>query len=203
MAFTTYLTVTIGTQVWMAENLRVTHYRNGEAIPNVTWDDEWADLFTGAYCEFNDDVNNVTIYGRLYNWYAVDDNRNIAPTGWHVPTDTEWKQLEMYLDMSQSEADAVGDRGTDEGGKLKESGTAHWLSPNTGATNESGFTALPGGFRGRSGDYFAMGSYAVFWSATANWSEVAWFRCLFHSYAQVGRYSDYKQHGFSVRCVKD
>ena len=141
----TYQTVKIGDQWWMAENLKVTCYRNGDAIPNITDGTTWASLSTGAYCEYNNDINNVATYGRLYNWYAVTDSRNIAPAGWHVPSDAEWKQLEMYLGMSQSEADATGWRGTDEGGKLKEVGTMHWNSPNTGATNESGFTALPGG----------------------------------------------------------
>lgn len=142
-----YQIVTIGTQVWMAENLKVTHYRNGDVIPNVTDGPTWAGLTTGAYCEYDNNVASVATYGRLYNWYAAVDTRNIAPDGWHVPSDEEWKQLETYLGMSQAEADAIGLRGSDEGGMLKETGTSHWDSPNTGATNESGFTALPGGHR--------------------------------------------------------
>jgi uncharacterized protein (TIGR02145 family) len=124
-----YQTVTIGTQVWMKENLKVTHYRNGEAIPNVTDGNVWGALTTGAYCEYNNDVNNVATYGRLYISYAVADNRNIAPTGWHVPSDAEWKQLEMTLGMSQAQADSVGWHGAPVGGKLKEAGTTHWLAP--------------------------------------------------------------------------
>ncbi len=161
-----YQTVTIGTQVWMAENLKVTHYRNGEAIPNVTDNATWEGLTTGAYSEYDNDINNVATYGRLYNWYSVSDIRNMAPAGWHVPTDAEWKQLEMYLGMSQAQADATGWRGTTEGGKLKESGTTHWISPNTGATNESGFTGLPGGYRASNGPYTDISISASFWSST-------------------------------------
>ena len=143
----TYKTVKIGNQIWMAENLKVTHYRNGDIIPNVTNNFEWAYLSTGAWCVHDNDGSYANTYGYLYNWYAVNDIRNIAPEGWHVPTDEEWKELEMYLGMSQTEADDTGYRGTNEGGKLKEAGTTHWETPNTGATNETGFSALPGGCR--------------------------------------------------------
>lgn len=207
----TYRTVKIGNQWWMAENLKVTHYRNSDAIHNVANDSVWANLTTGAYCKFNNNERNATTYGRLYNWYAVNDSRNIAPSGWHVPSEAEWRELEMYLGMSQSEADTVGWRGTDEGGKLKETGTTYWHNPNTGATNESGFSALPGGKRSYNGHYYVnnigsysnIGSCAVFWSSTEN-----------NSYAR-GRYLDivhskiyrsngtYKNHGYSVRCVKN
>jgi uncharacterized protein (TIGR02145 family) len=198
-----YQTVTIGSQEWMAENLKVTHYRNGDPIPNVTDNGTWSDLTTGAYCDYNNDVNNVATYGRLYNWYAADDSRNIAPEGWHVPTDEEWKQLEMYLGMSQAQADATGLRGTDEGGKLKEAGTTHWLSPNTGATNENGFTALPGGYRYVPGTFYSMGNDAVFWSSTEGSSSTAWYRMLDYSFSGVYRDHFDKQYGYSVRCVRD
>jgi len=198
-----YQTVTIGTQEWMAENLKVTHYRNGDPIPHVTDAATWEGLTSGAYCEYDNDGGNVATYGRLYNWYAVDDSRNIAPEGWHVPTDEEWKQLEMYLGMSQSEADDAGWRGTDEGGKLKESGTTHWASPNTGATNESGFTALPGGYRFGSGYFDGMGYLAGFWSSTEGSSSNAWYRGLGYDDAQVYRGYHYEHYGFSVRCVRD
>lgn len=200
-----YQTIKIGAQWWMAENLKVTHYRNGDAIPNVTDNTEWENLSTGAWCSYSNDNGNTDTYGLLYNWYTVDDSRNIAPTGWHVPTDEEWKQLEMYLGMSQSEADETGYRGTDEGGKLKESGTAHWHSPNTGATNESGFTALPGGHRGSDdGAYYGMGDYGRWWSATGYSSTRAWNRGLLYNYSDVYRSSlYYKPNGFSVRLVRD
>jgi uncharacterized protein (TIGR02145 family) len=139
----------------------------------------------------------------LYNWYVVDDSRNIAPEGWHVPTDEEWKALEMHLGMSQSEADEIGDRGTDEGGKLKEAGTTHWNSPNTGATNSSGFTALPGGYRFYDGRFNNMGYNGYWWSATANYTGSVWFRLLQNSRSFVYRNTGHKQLGLSVRLVKD
>lgn len=198
-----YETVVIGDQVWMAENLKVTHYRNGEEIPIVTSDTEWSNLTTGAYCSYDNDNNNVDTYGLLYNWYAVNDNRNLAPTGWHVPTDEEWKQLEMYLGMDQSEADDTGCRDTDEGNKLKETGIAHWNTPNEGATNESGFSALPGGYRSSAGTYNNIGYYTYFWSATDGDSGSAWYRFLHYDRSCVSRYGSNKQNGFSVRCIKD
>ncbi len=133
-----YKTITIGTQTWMAENLRTTKYRDGSEIPNVTDNTKWVELATGAYCNYNNTTSSDTIatYGRLYNWYAVTDSRNIAPEGWHLPTETEWRILIDYL----------GGFGV-AGGKMKETGATHWDTPNTGATNESGFTALPSGNR--------------------------------------------------------
>ena len=199
----TYRTVKIGNQWWMAENLKVTLYRNGDPIPNVTDAGTWAGLTTGACCSYDNDDTYVETYGFLYNWFAVDDSRIIAPEGWHVPTDEEWKELEMYLGMSQAEADAADWRGTDEGGKLKETGTTHWNAPNAGATNESGFFALPGGLRTLNGSFNNIWHYAFFWSSTELNSSNAWFRYLINSSAQVYRYSDYKNDGFSVRCVKD
>ena len=142
-----YHTVKIGNQEWMIENLRVKHYRNGNAVPNVTSDSEWFNLSISAYCVYDNNEVNASTYGYLYNWHAVNDSQNIAPSGWHVPSDEEWKQLEMYLGMSQAEADAYGPRSTDVGGKMKETGINYWISPNTGANNESGFTGLPGGYR--------------------------------------------------------
>ena len=198
-----YQTVTIGDQVWMAENLKVTHYRNGDPISHVTDDGEWAGLTTGAYCEFDNDSGNVAVHGRMYNWYAVDDSRNIAPAGWHVPTDDEWKQLEMYLGMSQAEADDTGQRGWPVGGELKEAGTTHWSAPNTGATNESGFTALPGGYRGLNGLFYNRQSTAYLWSSTESFSGFAWRRLLDHISAYVDRNAGREYYGFSVRCLRD
>jgi len=198
-----YQTVLIGDQCWMMENLKVTHYRNGDPIPHVTDGGTWSGLSSGAYCEYDNDPSHVPTYGRLYNWYAVDDSRGLAPEGWHVPSDDEWKQLEMYLGMSQAEADAYGWRGTDEGGKLKESGTTHWNPPNEGATNESGFSALPGGYRGSGGNFGSMGVYAYFWSFTELDSNYSWYRGLSYGLSQGDRVSYSKQYGFSVRCVRD
>ena len=198
-----YQTIQLGDQVWMTENLKVTHYRNGDAIPNVTENAEWTNLTAGAYCEYDNDASHTATYGRLYNWYAVHDGREIAPTGWHVPTDEDWKTLEMTLGMNQLEVNDTQDRGTDEGGKLKEMGTTHWQSPNTGATNESGFTALPGGFRNFNGIFYSLGSYAIFWSATESSALHAWFRSLAFDNSSVHRYYDKKQDGFSVRLLRD
>jgi uncharacterized protein (TIGR02145 family) len=196
-----YETVLIGDQCWMMEHLKVTHYRNGDAIPHVTDGSIWSGLSTGAYCEYDNNPGHVATYGRLYNWYAVADPRNIAPEGWHVPTDDEWKQLEMHLGMSQAEADGGGLRGTDEGGKLKDT-TVHWASPNTGATNESGFSGLPGGSRIDNGNFSNMGNVGFFWTATES-SSYAWYRTLHYLYSQVPRGATYKHRGFSVRCVRD
>ncbi|MFZ1683678.1 MAG: FISUMP domain-containing protein [Candidatus Zixiibacteriota bacterium] len=202
-----YQTVTIGTQVWMGSNLKVTHYRNGDSISNVSSAGVWAGLGTGAYCDYGNDSANVATYGRLYNWFAATDIRNIAPVGWHVPSDSEYMVLEMYLGMSQSEADAQNWRGSTEGGKLKESGFAHWPNPNTGATNSSGFTALPAGFRGYDGDFNgSLHVYAYFWGNTG-FDQFdpgsAYGRELGLGYAQINRGGFVKQNGFSIRCVKD
>ena len=202
-----YETVKIGDQWWMAENLKVTNYRNGEAIPNVTDNTEWSNLTTGAYCNYDNDESNVETYGRLYNLYAVGDSRNIAPLGWHVPSDEDWKQLEMFLGMSQAEVDVEDDwRGTDEGGKMKEAGTTHWRTPNTGATNESGFSALPGGRRtGWSGGSFPDNYGAHFWSSTEVYGN-AWSRVLDYDNSQIfrsGMINTSKGTGLSVRCVMD
>ncbi len=200
-----YKTIKIGNQCWMAENLKVTKYRNGDAIPNVTDGSTWSNMTTGAYSNYDNNTNNVTTYGKLYNWYAINDSRNIAPEGWHVPSDAEWKVLEMFLGMSQIEADATAWRGTDEGGKLKEIGTSHWLSPNTGATNTSGFCALPGGYRDFDSNFTSLGYYALFWSTTEINVDYTSARCLGCTYSEIGRHKEgySNRDGFSVRCVKD
>ena len=185
-----YHTVTIGTQVWMVENLKTTKYRNGDAISYVTG--SWVSLVTGAYCWYNNDAANKTTYGGLYNWYAVADSRNIAPTGWHVATDAEWTKLTTYLG-----GESVA------GGKLKETGTTHWSSPNAGATS-SGFAALPGGYRDAYDDSFDYVGYAGYWwSSTARDAALAWPRGLDYDGADVTRNGSDKRDGFSVRCVRD
>jgi len=198
-----YETVKIGDQWWMAENLKVTHYRNGEMIPNVSSDSEWYNLSTGAYCSYNNNESNADTYGYLYNWYAVNDSRKIAPEGWHVPTDDEWMKLEMALGVSYSNAHDTGWRGSPAGGKLKELGTTHWASPNEGATNESGFSALPGGSRSGLGDYTDIGNIAGFWSSTEDSIYYAWQRYLNYLGSDILR--DYwgKSRGLSIRCIRD
>ncbi len=206
-----YRTVKIGNQWWMAENLRVTHYRNGDLIPNATDAAEW-DVLSGAFCYYDNDKKNAAIYGALYNWYAVDDERNIAPEGWHVPSDEEWKEMEMFLGMSMNdvEIDDSQYRGTDEGGKLKEMGTVEsrnglWQNPNTGATNESGFSARPGGYRypNTGIDFSSLGSYAAFWTATQSGNSTAKMRYLIYDSDMITRYGLYLKHGRSIRLVKD
>jgi len=191
-----YQTVKIGNQLWMAENLKVTHYRNGDPIPNVTDNTEWENRKTGAYCNYDNNINNADIYGKLYNWYAVNDSRNIAPEGWHVPSDAECKTMVKYFGGEDV-----------AGGKLKEAGTTHWKSPNTGATNESGFSGLPGGCRYGSGPYDTydnMGNSAYFWSSPESNSYSAWYRGLRYDHSEVYRnYCSDKRYGFSVRCLRD
>ncbi len=199
-----YKTVIIGGQEWMAENLKVTHYRNGDAIPNVSDGSEWKKLSTGAYCTFENDEGNAVKYGYLYNWQAVGDQRNIAPEGWHVASDFEWKELEMSLGMSQTDADSTGWRGSDTGGRLKEEGTAHWITPNEGATNESGFSVRPGGFRESDYGLYEYSTYwATFWSTSVYNSESVWYRFMDYTKPTVYRNVTHKSSGLSVRCVRD
>lgn len=186
-----YHTDTIGTQIWMVENLKTTRYRNGDVIPNVTDKKSWVSLRTGAYSDYNNNSENSAIYGRLYNWYTIYDTRNIAPVGWHVPTDAEWTILTNYL----GGVDAAG-------GQLKEAGFAHWSSPNFGATNETGFTALPAGRRDYEGLFYDMGRVCNMWSSTVS-AIRSMHRRLWHSYSNVGVFSEMKEEGYSIRCVKD
>ena len=153
-----YSSIKIGTQSWMTKNLEVSRYRNGDRIPQVKGPAEWAALTTGAWCWNNNDSATGAIYGKLYNWYAVNDPRGLAPTGWHVPSDAEWDTLSTYL-------------GKNAGGKLKdtgtiEAGTGLWYAPNTGATNKTGFTGLPGGLRNSNGTFFSIGNLAYWWSSS-------------------------------------
>ncbi len=195
--------LTIGSQVWMLKNLNVDHYRNGDSIPEVRDSATWISLKTSAWCNYDNSDSIGKIYGKLYNWYNVNDNRSLAPTGWHVPSDSEWKTLELYLGMTQTEADKSAEwRGTDEGGKLKETGTSHWISPNTRATNSSGFSAIPGGccFYG---SYINKGDYSFWWSSSERDAAIVWYRILISNDATFYRGINYKHYGFSVRCIKD
>lgn len=202
-----YRIVKIGDQWWMAENLAVTHYRNGDAIPNVIDNDAWRNKRTGAYCAADNDKKNADTYGYLYNWYAVDDSRKIAPVGWHVSTEAEWNELEMSLGMSQTEANRTEYIGTDEGGKLKGTGTTHWNSPNVGATDEFGFTALAGGNRrpDNSGYNNSLGEYARFWASTKSDvdQDKAWNRGLPHDQSTIYRATRNLRYGFNLRCLRD
>jgi uncharacterized protein (TIGR02145 family) len=184
-------TLKIGGQIWIAENLKVIHYRNGDAIPKVTNHREWL-WSKGAYCAFHNTESNAEMYGYLYDWYAVNDSRGIAPEGWHVPTDVEWQILVDHLG-----GESVA------GGKLKEVGTAHWSNPDTGATSASGFSALPGGYLDLNGYFVGLGDYAYFWSSSEHSSDYAWYRSLDYDYSGVSRYENNKHYGFSVRLIQD
>ena len=189
-----YKTVTIGTQTWMAENLKASKYNDGTTIPNVKDSLEWSKLTTGAWCYYNNDEKNNAKYGKLYNWYAVsktsNGNKNVCPTGWHVPTDAEWEVLSDYL-------------GGNAGGKLKEVDTINWNSPNKQATNMSLFSALPGGYRDSIGYDYDSSLFGYWWSSTESSARGAWFRLLYFYLNQVNRFSFTKDFGLSVRCIKD
>ncbi len=187
-----YNIVKIGGQWWMAENLKVTHYRNGEPIFDLLDQSAWADSLWPGYCYYDNNAANVPVYGLLYNWFAVNDVRNIAPTGWHVPTDEEWQTLENYL----------GGRSI-VGGKLKEIGTEHWNSPNSGATNETYFFAVPGGYRHSSSEYRYLGERAVFWTLTEYNNTQAWNISLIYDEIVINHGVYSRIFGFSIRCIKD
>jgi uncharacterized protein (TIGR02145 family) len=189
-----YPVVTIGTQKWMAENLRTSRYHDGSAIPNVTDDDSWNMLTTGARCNYNNNSGLDEQYGKLYNWYSVADSRLLCPAGWHVPADTEWTKLTDFLGGASV-----------AGGKMK--AIQGWTEPNTGATNESGFTALPAGGRYpfASEPFKYLGRDGYWWSSTPSQSNQsnAFSRGIDYSAKYVGRGNDNKLAGLSVRCVKD
>jgi len=188
-----YSTVTIGTQVWMAENLKSTKYSDGTSIPLVTTSSAWVLLSTPGYCWYN------SYTGALYNWYAVNTAK-LAPAGWHVPTDAEWKQLETELGMTQEQADATGSRGTNQGAQLKSQ--TGWNSNGNGS-NTSGFSALPGGCRYPNGGFYVLGAGGYWWTSTQFSPTNAWDRIMSSDNDIVYRFNNLKTHGFSVRCVKD
>jgi uncharacterized protein (TIGR02145 family) len=188
-----YKTITIGTQTWMAENLRTRKYRNGNQITKVSNTEYWSGINTGAYSECYNNINYSKTYGLLYNWYAVNDIRNLTPIGWHVPTDDEWNTLINYLGGNKI-----------AGGKLKETGTTHWASPNTGATNESGFSALSGGYLSYDGEFtnILLHNASQWWSS----SEINPNIVIYHMnycYAVVERFEWEKSNGLYIRCIKD
>jgi len=188
-----YKTVTIGNQEWMAENLKTTHYSNGDPIPEVT-DAEWLNLETGAYCNYNNDVSIANIYGKLYNFYVAADNRNVCPIDWHVPSDAEFKVLEDFLGGENI-----------AGGKMKEVGLTHWISPNIDATNDSGFSGLPAGVRwtNQDAEFQQLGSALSLWSTTSDGETLSWSHSLNTNGAYVFIMNDDKKAGFSIRCIKD
>jgi uncharacterized protein (TIGR02145 family) len=192
-----YPVVQVGTgkgspQIWMAENLKTTKLNDGTTIiPNVTGNTSWRALSTPGYCLFNNGASNKEIFGALYNWYSVN-TRKLCPTGWHVPGDADWTTYTEYLGGENV-----------AGGKLKETGTAHWVSPNLAATNVTGFTALPGGYRKFDGGFSPIGYYCKLWSATEYDATYSWSRYISNSDSKVIRTLFEKKAGLSVRCIKD
>ncbi|WP_396157800.1 fibrobacter succinogenes major paralogous domain-containing protein [Flavobacterium sp.] len=190
----TYQLVTICDQTWTKTNLNVSKYKNGDVIPQVTNPSAWANLTTGAWCYYNNDSSNGAVYGKLYNWYAVVDPRGLAPLGYHIPTDNEWTTLTTCLGgLSVA------------GGKMKATGTSLWLSPNTGASNSCGFTAIPGGYRFSNGTLFDLiGHFGGWWSSTGyTGTNMAWPRSVYYNDDKIFRSSSYKADGYSIRCLKD
>jgi uncharacterized protein (TIGR02145 family) len=188
----TYTSVVLGNgQEWMAENLRTATYANGDPIPNIIDSIPWSQLNTPAWCNYDNSSANDAIYGKLYNWYTVSDPRNVCPAGWHVPTDEEWTILTDFLG-----GESVA------GGKMKT--TTGWEAANTGATNESGFSGLPGGSRSSSSGSFSYVGYdGYWWSSSENDTGNAWSRYLGNGNGSAYRYFTSKRNGFSVRCLRD
>ncbi len=190
----TYKTVTIGTQTWMAENLKVSKYNDGTAIPNVTDSLQWPKLTTGAWCNYNNIDSLGKIYGKLYNWYAVspttNGNKNVCPSGWHVPTTIEINLLRDYFG-----GESVA------GNTMKEIGFLHWNSPNVGATNSSLFSAIPSGLRNPDGVFKSIGINCLLWSS--NDGNNSWCYYLTYKDDDLTDWYTYKTNGFSVRCLKD
>jgi uncharacterized protein (TIGR02145 family) len=186
-----YKTIRIGNQVWMAENLRTTKLNDGTPIPLVTDNKIWSDLATPGYCLYYNQIEQGNTFGALYNWFVIHTGK-LCPIGWHVPTDSEWTTFSTYLGGANK-----------SGGKLKETGTVHWASPNAGATNEVGFFALPGGYIGSNGTFDEVGHYGYWWSSTEYSTKRAFSRTLYYLYDPVYRSKESKKDGFSVRCIRD
>lgn len=184
----TYKTIQIGTQTWMAENLKTTKYNDGSAIPLVSDGPAWAVLSTPGLCWY---TNDTVSYGAMYNWYTVNTGK-LCPLGWHVPSDIEWNILTTGQGGERIAAN-----------RLKETGITHWQSPNTGATNESGYSALPGGFRNSDSSFTSLKKDGYWWSSTESSSAHAYYRVLFYDSGNAEKDDSDKRDGFSVRCLKN
>jgi uncharacterized protein (TIGR02145 family) len=189
--------IKIGTQTWTTKNLDVSTFQNGDPIPEAKTNEEWQKIGKEqkpAWCYYNNYPYPAIgeKYGKLYNWYAVNDPRGLAPKGWHVPSDAEWTTLTTFLG-----GESVA------GGKLKETGTTHWTTPDSGATNETGFTALPGGYREYDGTYGNLSLNGIWWSSTEFSLGEAYRRSMSYNGLDVAKWDDNKSIGFSVRCIRD
>jgi uncharacterized protein (TIGR02145 family) len=198
-----YPTTEIGSQRWMAENLRTNRYANGDFIAYVPDNAQWANQTSGAWANYDCDAAYDGQYGKLYNWYTVTDPRGVCPAGWHVPTDADWMELEQTLGVPASDLDNTGPRGgaANAGGQLKAG--VLWNSPNQGANDSTGFSALPGGDRSDAGSFGLIGMKGYWWSITAFDVDLSWLRSLSCDNAGIYRLSTYKDVGNSVRCVED
>jgi len=204
-----YHTINIGTQTWMVENLKSTKFRTGESISNIL-DNTWGTVSYSAWSDYNNNSSNGDKYGRLYNWYAVVDNRNIAPNGWHIPSSAEWNTLSEYLIRNGYNFD-----GTTTDNKIAKSLSSkdNWLSSsiigtignNPALNNSSGFNALPGGSRYSDGNSYSIGLSGYWWSSTSYNIRNAYFMSIFYDalFMNLDNFEGYKQNGFSVRCLKD
>jgi uncharacterized protein (TIGR02145 family) len=190
-----YKTITIGGQEWMTENLKTTIYRNGDPIPNVTNNSQWASTTVGGWCYYNNNTQFDCPYGKLYNWYTVSDPRNVCPTGWHVPSIDDWTTLVSYV--------GFGNEGI-AGGKLKSTGTQYWLNVNNAATNETGFSGLPGGSRNNNGIFNSIGQQGYWWTSSENDQfDYVYFQILSAQAGEVAQGNFDKKMGFSIRCLRD
>lgn len=189
---TTYSSVILNGKEWATKNLNVSKYRNGDVIPQVQDATQWANLTTGAWCYYSYQTSNGTVYGKLYNWYAVNDTRGLAPAGWHVSTNADWSSLIEFLGGAEV-----------AGGLMKEIGTTHWQNPNAGAVNTSGFTALPGGNCLANGSFGSIGTIGYWWSADSYNPTSAWCAGLYHNTKSITRTPTDKKQGFSIRIVKN
>ena len=188
--------VKIGTQTWTSKNLDVTKYRNGDAIPQVQDKNAWAKLKTGAWCYYENKAENGAKYGKLYNWYAVNDPRGLAPKGYHIPSDEEWEILNVYLGGGSENFGGESEAGT----KMKS--TSGWKNEGNGS-NSNGFAGLPGGFRDTKGYFGYFGALGNWWSSTEGDTDLAWLRYLYYDKGNVTREPRGNQFGLSVRCLRD
>lgn len=185
-----YKTVLINGNEWTAENLNTAHYRNGDIIPQVKDKEEWSKLTTGAWCYYGNDSTKGLRYGKIYNWYAINDSRGLAPDGWHVASESDWTNLILFL----------GDY-LEASGKLKS--TEYWESPNKGATNEYGFSALPSGLRYDIGEFNFSETLGYFWTSSEYDDNTAWSHLMSYKNTVIFKFNAYKKDGYTVRCVKD
>jgi uncharacterized protein (TIGR02145 family) len=199
-----YNTVVVGSQCWMKENLKTTHFNNGATIASGLTNVQWSSTTSGACTDYNNDTANTSKYGKLYNWYALNDPAGLCPVGWHEPKLTEWNVLIKTIDANADTNCVNCTPSLTAGGDMKEAGILHWLNPNTGATNSSGFTALPGGVRnGSNGYYSQIDNYAYFWSVSPYSTTTTYYFSIRANDAFITNNNVVNNSGFSVRCIKD